>query len=213
MRKVWSAGLGIALLGAGWWAGARHYAASGGSQSTPSLAGRDSQHARGTAQGDTGADGEEVVALRAQLRERDKVLGAMVLRGALAQQAADGTRASAETKPSETPTARAIGQLNQRLFAADSRPLEARDVQAAVEVATHDMPNSVKATVACSSELCRVSIEGTEDQLDRNSGQFVERLPKKFAGTIVLPDGEGRRLVFAATRQEVLSVSDEPAEK
>jgi hypothetical protein len=213
MRKIWSAGLGIALLGAGWWAGARHYA-PGGSQPAASLAGGDSHHARGAAQGDTVAGGDEVAALRAQLRERDKVLGAMVLRDSLAQQAAAGTKASAaETKPSETPTERAIGELEQRLFAADSRPLEARDLQAAAEAATHELPNTVKATTACSSELCRVTIEGAEDQVDRNSGQLVERLPKRFAGTIVLPDGEGRRLVFAATRQEVLSLKDERSEK
>lgn len=215
MRKVWIAALGIGLLGVGWWAGAHHSTASADLRATTPVGGVDAQHAKGgrMPHDDRGADGEEVVALRAQLRERDKLLGALALKGALAQQASDDTKASAETKAGESPTARAIAKLNQRLFGGDLRQPEARDVKTAIEFATQGLPSSVKATVDCSSELCRVGIEGAEDQLDRDSGQLVERLPKRFAGTIVLPDGGGRRMVFAATRQELLSVRDEPAEK
>jgi hypothetical protein len=215
MRKVWIAALGIGLLGVGWWAGAHHSTASADLRATPPAGGVDEQHAKAgrTPLDGTGADSEDVAALRAQLRERDKLLGALALKGALAQQASDDKKASAETKAGESPTARAIAKLNQRLFGGDSRQPEARDVKTAMEVAIQALPSSVKATVDCSSELCRVGIEGAEDQLDRDSGQLAERLPKRFAGTIVLPDGSGRRVVYAATRQELLSVRDEPAEK
>jgi hypothetical protein len=215
MRKVWLAGLGLGLLGVGWWAGAHHSTVPADSPSTPLVSGVGSQHTADddrVARGDTDADGEQVAALRAQLRERDKLLGAMALQNARAQQA-NAQQASAATKALETPTARAIRKLNQRLFGGAPSEPGARDVKAAMEVATSGLPSTVKATVDCSSELCRVSIEGAEDQLDRDSGQLLERVPKKFAGTILLPDGQGRRVLYAAMRQELLSVSDQPADK
>jgi hypothetical protein len=152
-----------------------------------------------------GVDDERLAALRAQLRKRDQLLGAMAL--------ASASHTSGDGKTTETRTARAIRKLDQRLF--DGAPSEPGDrvLRAAMEGAVRGLPSTVNAAVHCSAELCRVTVEGPEDQVDGESGQMLERMPKQFAGTMVLPNGEGRRLVYAALQPDLLATSDRAADQ
>lgn len=204
MLKTWLAGLGIGLVGVGWWAGSHHSTAAG--NSTPGSVVSDVNRP-GADNDRLDGDGTTIAALRAQLRQRDRLVGAMALASARARQTS-----SDETK-SETRTVQTIRKLDQRLSeGAPSQP-GGRDLRASMEGALRGLPNTVKAGTHCSAELCRVTVEGAEDQLDGDSGQLLERLPKEFAGTMVLSDGAGRRLVYAAVRSELLVTSDRSADQ
>jgi hypothetical protein len=145
-----------------------------------------------------------VAELRAKLRERDKILGTLIV-----QAAAAGSREElAAAKASETPATHAVEVLDQRLFGGVLNAPGVKGMEDAVNVALRDVPSTVKATVACSTELCRVSLDGPEKDLERASGHVLERMPKKFAGSILLPEGDGHRALFAATRQELLATAD-----
>src|SRR5690348_4319684 len=108
MRKAWMAVLAVGLVVVGWWAGSHHSTTAGDLPARPAASSGGLPSAGRAPRGDTGADDGEVAALRAQLRERDKLLGAMAVQSAAQQAKVE--------KAAESPTARAIGQLNQRLF-------------------------------------------------------------------------------------------------
>jgi len=145
----------------------------------------------------------EVAALRAELRAKDKLLGALLTHPQDSRQPN-----AADSK--ENPTERAINLLDERLFAGVLSGREVRDLEAAVRTSTRDLPSTVKSTVTCSTELCRVTLDGTESDLARHSGEVLEHLPKTFAGGLVLSDGPGRRAVFAAMRRELLATAEPP---
>lgn len=206
MRKVWLVGLGIGLVGVGWWAGAHHSTAPANSPPRSAVVSLD-QRSADDDRLNPGGDDERLAALRAQLRKRDQLLGAMALASARASQT------GGDGKPTETRTARAIRKLDQRLFEGAASEPGARDLRAAMEGVVRGLPSGVRGTIHCSAELCRVTVEGAEDRLDRDSGEMLERVPKEFAGTIVLPSGEGRRLVYAALRPDLLATSDRAADQ
>jgi len=148
------------------------------------------------------ASRREAAELRSQLREKDALLI-----GLLAQ-AAHSERVDAGETVRDDPTERAIWQLDQRLFGGILSGAEVRDIEGAIKSAIRSFPNTVKSSVTCSTELCRLTIEGAESELAKGCGEVLEHLPKKFAGGIVLSEGDGRRAVFAATRRELLSTAD-----
>ena len=149
----------------------------------------------------------EVAALRAQLRDKDKLLTVLMARASHPEQVApdDGVR--------EDPTERAVTLLDQRLFGGILSGPEVRRIESAARVATSELPNTLKSTITCSTELCRVTIEGAETELAQHCGDVLEHLPKAFAGGLVLADGDGRRAVFAATRREFLATADPSLQK
>jgi hypothetical protein len=145
----------------------------------------------------------EIAALRAQLREKDRLVGALSLQVGAARA---GEGATDKKGGSEAAMEQALSRLDERLFGGVLAGPKVREVEAAMEIATRELPSSVKSKIDCSTEMCRVAVEGAEQELDKHCGQLIEHIPKKFSGAIVLPDGDGQRAVYAATRQELLSV-------
>jgi len=87
---------------------------------------------------------------------------------------------------------------------------EVQQLEVAAESALRGLPKTVTTTVTCSDELCRITLQGAEGELEANAGRIIQQMPKKFAGTLLLPDGDGQRAVFAAMRQEVFASTSKP---
>jgi hypothetical protein len=202
MNKMkWSI-LAISVAGAAFWFIARQSFQHGGrNRAAGDKSELPAEKRTGSAQ-PTARD-EEVEVLRAQLRERDKALGALMLQAAAAS---DGP----VEKVNDAPAARVLQRLDERLFSGVLDGTDVQQLQNAAESALRGLPTNVKTTVTCSNELCRITLQARENELDLHSGRVLQQVPKKFAASVVLPDGEGQRAVIVATRQEVLEAANAP---
>jgi hypothetical protein len=149
----------------------------------------------------------EIAELRARLREREKLLSALLV------QAVRPDKPAPLAPVRENPTERAIGVLDERLFRGTLSGPDVQKNEAAVRTAMSDLPDAVKATIKCSTELCRVTVAGPDTELTQPCGKLIEHLPKAFAGGIVLSEGNGQRAVFTATRRELLATADPPTSR
>jgi len=144
----------------------------------------------------------EVAELRARLREKDKLLTALLVQAVRPDKGPSGAPVR------EDATERAVGVLDERLFRGVLLGPDVQKNESAVRSAMSELPGTVKSTVKCSTELCRITVAGPDSELAEPCGKLIEHLPKTFAGAIVLSEGNGQRAVFTATRRDLLATAD-----
>jgi len=128
--------------------------------------------------------------------------------GALLVQAVRPEKGASAAPVREDPNERAISVLDERLFRGALSGPDVRKNESAVKTAMSELPENVKSTITCSTELCRVTVAGPDGDLAQHCGKLIEHLPKAFAGAIVLSEGNGQRAVFTATRRDLLATAD-----
>ncbi|MEY4545554.1 MAG: hypothetical protein RL685_1749 [Pseudomonadota bacterium] len=209
MKRVTSALCGLAVvgaLGASLWGlnpsvpatASRASAALGKSELEPS------QAASGS--GSAGAN-EEVLRLRAELRQKDALLRALAKRQA-AQEAASEPAAAPEEQALD-PVARTVDVLDERLHLAPADPRKAAEMEHAVREAVDAATlNDAKiSSFYCTGALCKLTLAApTQEAMAQSLQSLSGKLSKTITNTLVLDLSNGESAMYLAQSSEALDV-------
>ncbi len=160
-------------------------------------------------------DSKELQRLRAELRRKDAMLGAL----AAAPRAAEAPPAQVSATPPAPdldPAAHTAEMLDERMFTAPQDPAKAGEMERALrDIVIPGALDQAKASmVHCGSTLCKVSISAeTDAAANRSMIAMSSRLPKLFGASVVLQLGKGESAMYLAKSSRDLDLEPESAAK
>lgn len=143
--------------------------------------------------------------LENELREKDKLVSALLVSSALAAAPQPVTIAELRAKNVE----QATRVLDQRLFADAQDEAQTAELERSMEEAIGQLPEGVETEVACGANLCRVSVQSAPDVIGDALTQLGGGLPKTFGATKTMSVSEGHRLLYVARDPRQLDLDPE----
>jgi hypothetical protein len=141
-------------------------------------------------------------------RENDETPGDVVaLRRALLAQAL-----SAAQPPTDDPMAQARKTFDERMSSAPTNAREAaRMEQMLRSVVDSGILGDTVATFTCGGTMCKLDLMNSDNgRVETSTGALVEGVAKKFAATVIYPEGTGKRTMYLAMNSQDLSLGPAP---
>ena len=143
-----------------------------------------------------------IASLRLQLADKDRTIQALLLRSDAAPKAPPPSAEEPETYA----ILAVANALDQRLAHAPRDDAVAIRLQREMESAIRQLSEEVETELDCSSTLCRLMVRAEDETLQRAILDVTERMPKSFAGAVVLRTAQGENALYAAPDSETLDV-------
>ena len=142
-------------------------------------------------------------------RENDETPADVVaLRRALLAQAVSAPQPT----PAEDPMAQARKTFDERMSSAPTNAREAaRMEQMLRSVVDSGILGDTVATFTCGATMCKVDLMNSDNgRVETSTGALVEGVAKRFAATVIYPEGTGKRTMYLATNSQDLSLGPPP---